>query len=603
MATTTGDTTRSASGPSTAQRRADGGFSKGKRPRSGSFGMLTMIGGFVGIAIVAYFGATRWLGLSGDDAQSSALVKQVAVSDMLITVVEDGTLESASNIDVKCLVPGGSTIQSIVEDGKEVQAGEEIIRLDSAALEELADLQEIVVERARSTLFQAEKNLAVAEIAVKEYLEGTFVKELQTVEGLITIAEENLRSAQNNLEYTSAMHRKGYVTSLALEAADFSVRRAELDLESAQTSKKVLEEFTKAKMLEDLRSQRDTAEAQLSSEKAAFEMEEARLIRYREQIQNCVYTAPQSGMVVYANEQDRRRGSTAPSIEEGAMVRESQTIIKLPDLSQMQVKVTVHESKVDLLEVGMRARIQIQDRELQGTVTNIANQPEPSSSFFGAGVKEYAATVRIDGEPAGLKPGMTAEVEILVAHIKDAVSVPVQAIVEQGGEFVCWVQTPNGPERRQVLVGASNSTDVQVRDGLAAGDTVLLNPRAVVPEAREEVAVAEDAGVDEQFGEGAEEGARNSVPEGAGRTMGGTMGAASGETANADGPAADPVAKFDTDGDNKLSRDEAPEQMKARFDQLDANSDGTVDRGEISAARAASSAAGGGAAAVAAPEG
>ena len=67
---------------------------------------------------------------------------------------------------------------------------------------------------------------------------------------------------------------------------------------------------------------------------------------------------------------------------------------------------------------AVRARIRILDRELQGTLAGIANQPEPSGWWSG-NIKEYATTVRIDGNPDGLRPGMTAECEILVDHLKD----------------------------------------------------------------------------------------------------------------------------------------------------------------------------------------
>ena len=60
----------------------------------------------------------------------------------------------------------------------------------------------------------------------------------------------------------------------------------------------------------------------------------------------------------------------------------------------------------------------------------MASQPEPTG-FFSANVKEYATIVRIDGQPEGLRPGMTAEVEILVDHLHDVVTVPVAAIVQQ----------------------------------------------------------------------------------------------------------------------------------------------------------------------------
>ena len=106
----------------------------------------------------------------------------------------------------------------------------------------------------------------------------------------------------------------------------------------------------------------------------------------------------------------------------------------------------------------MRARIRILDRELQGAVSSIANQPEPTS-FFSASVKEYGTIVKIDGQPEGLRPGMTAEVEILVAHLKDVLTLPVAAVVEQRGKYLLLGHggrqsgTPSagpGPEQRPV---------------------------------------------------------------------------------------------------------------------------------------------------------
>src|SRR5262249_27715658 len=149
--------------------------------------------------------------------------------------------------------------------------------------------------------------------------------------------------------------------------------------------------------------------------------------------------------------------SPRQQVEEGSIMLERQTMIKLPDLTRMQVKTTVHESKVDMLQRGMRARIHIQDRDYQGTVTSIASQPEPSD-FYSGNVKEYATLVSIDSDPTGLRPGMTAAVEILVANRTGALSVPVECVVEQGGKFYCWIDTFKGPERRLLLLGMSNNT-------------------------------------------------------------------------------------------------------------------------------------------------
>ena len=226
-------------------------------------------------------------------------------------------------------------------------------------------------------------------------LQGTFVKAVQDQDAKMTIAEENLRSAQNALEHSERMFRKGYISALDLESQKFQVQRAQLELDSANTSKDVLVKFTKLKMVQELESKRDSAEAKMRSEGASFDLEESRLKRLETQLEKCVITAPADGMAVYANDPGMRGfgGSQQSQIEEGAAVRERQTMLRLPDLAKMQVKVTVHESKVEMLgrawkqaiDAGhaLRAQIRIQDLEVQGALTNIANQPEPSGWWIG----------------------------------------------------------------------------------------------------------------------------------------------------------------------------------------------------------------------------
>ena len=79
----------------------------------------------------------------------------------------------------------------------------------------------------------------------------------------------------------------------------------------------------------------------------------------RKQIENCKLFAPGDGLVVYANDPNRFGGSSQPQIEEGATVRERQKIFSLPDISKMRVNTKVHESMVDRITPGLRARIRV----------------------------------------------------------------------------------------------------------------------------------------------------------------------------------------------------------------------------------------------------
>jgi multidrug efflux pump subunit AcrA (membrane-fusion protein) len=592
-------------------------------PSSGGVGrwLRVVFAVVLGLVVVGGAGYAASLALKTTDGAPipAAMTHTVQRGEMLVTVTEDGNVESAKNVEIKCQVAGGSSILSIVKDGNEVKEGDKLVELDASQLEDQINQQKITFEKARSALVQAEKDFQVAEISVKEYLEGTYKIELQTAETQITIAQENLRTSQNVLQHSQRMFRKGYISSLELEGQQFSVQRSQLELDSARTAKDVLENFTKVKMLKDLESKVETAKAKMESEKASFSLEESRLKRLEDQKGFCVINAPQSGMVVYANEQSGMRfgGQQGPQIEEGATVRERQTLLRLPDLSQMQVKVAVHETKVELLRVGMRARIRILDRDEQGSVSSVANQPEPTS-FFSASVKEYGTIVKIDGQPEGLRPGMTAEVEILVADLKDVLTLPVAAVVEQRGKYFCWVTAAGKTERRPLVLGLTNDRFVEVKDGVSEGDKVLLNPRAVVAEARVSEEEAKPTNAREQFGEakpmpdpaqGAVGGSSKPPADAGGLRPGGPGGAAGGPKAGPDGsgdgsskmsagpdggrggPGGGPRAggfdmmQFDADGDGKVSKQEAPERMQEGFDALDTNKDGALDQGEIKAMR------------------
>lgn len=549
----------------------------------------------------AAWGAMSLMGGRQSETKSNMLTAVVDRGDLLITVVEDGNLESAANIDIKCEVAGGTAILWIVPDGTEVKEGDKLVELDSAALEEQINQQRIATEKARASKIQAEKDFAAATLAVDEYLQGTFIQSVQDQDAQITIAEENLRSAQNALEHSERMFRKGYISSLDLESQRFSVQRAQLELDSARTAKDVLVKFTKVKMVQELESKRDSAEAKMASEDASFALEESRLKRLEAQLEKCVIFAPASGMVVFANDQSGGRfgGSQQAQIEEGASVRERQTILRLPDLAQMQAKVNVHESKVEMLgqawqraaEAGrdLRANIRVQGRQLRGKLKSIANQPEPSGWWAG-NIKEYATIVSIDGTPSGLRPGMTAECEILVEHLRDVLTVPVAAVVEQKGGFFAWIVTPSGPERRPLVMGANNDQFVEIKDGLVEGDRVILNPRAVVSEARAVKDPVEEVDVDKKFGKETERSPGESnglkkMPGGPGGPgANGPGGSASGGPPGGQRRPLD-ISQLDKDGDGKLSKEEVPEPMQAFFDVADANGDGFIDRAEMAKIR------------------
>src|SRR5207237_8957000 len=109
--------------------------------------------------------------------------------------------------------------------------------------------------------------------------------------------------------------------------------------------------------------------------------------------------------------------------------------------------------------------------------------------YWRQGVKEYLTVVQMDDLPesAGLKPGMTGEVKVLVSKLPDVYVAPVQAVAEREGKHLAYVVGPAGVERREVTVGENNEKFVAIQDGLAEGERVALDARArVAAEAKAE---------------------------------------------------------------------------------------------------------------------
>jgi HlyD family secretion protein len=401
-------------------------------------------------------------------------VHPVERGDLTISVTEDGSLVSAENIDIVCGVAGGTTIVWIIDDGARVTEGMELVRLDSSVLAENVTAQRIALEKARAAKIQAEKDYDAAVIAVEEYTEGTYKKDLRKAESDVTAATERLQATRNALEHGQRMFRKGYITPLQLEAQQSAVARAELDLGTAEIGRDVLERFTRPKMITELESVRDAAKARRDSELAALELERTKLERLTTQLDRCLITAPKDGLVIYANSRNRDRET---EIKNGAKVNEGKTILQLPNLARMRVDVEVHEAKIDRIRPGMPARIRVQGREFPGTVTAVGNRPQ--ANWFST-TKKYLVAVDIDDMTEELRPGVTAEVEIIVADLEDVITLPVAAVIEQAGGYYCAVRTAAGFDRRRVTVGLGNDKLVEITTGLEPGEEVFLMPRKLL---------------------------------------------------------------------------------------------------------------------------
>ncbi|MDO4584484.1 MAG: efflux RND transporter periplasmic adaptor subunit [Planctomycetia bacterium] len=386
-----------------------------------------------------------------------------------------GDISSSSNVDIKCNVrsAGGTMLLSVVEEGTTVKAGDLLAVLDSSTLIDNKVTQEISCSKSLAEYATAENTLQTAIIAKKEYEEGKYLLSLQQLESAKIAAEEEQSRLAEYLEHSKKLYQKGFITKLQLDADEFALEQAQLDLDAAQLEIKVLKDYTHQKELIGYDSDIKTAEANKLAKERAYKLDMDKLKDIEDQITSCRILAPADGKVIYVNETRGPAGSEF-IVYEGAMVRERQTFLRLPDPNKLQVIADVHEGKINYIKAGMPASVRTDataGRDIRGTVIKVNELPQPTNFWMG-NVKEYRVTIKIDPEE-GVLPGMTADTRILVERQNDVLMIPTHTVFEHGGKYYTIVPTGKKWAARELELGSSNDKMVIVKSGVQQGEKIL----------------------------------------------------------------------------------------------------------------------------------
>ncbi|MGE3821312.1 MAG: HlyD family secretion protein, partial [Isosphaeraceae bacterium] len=343
------------------------------------------------------------------------------------TVVAAGRVESSQSTEIRCALSRlssglSSTILTMIDDGSNVKKGEVLAELDSSGYVEMVRRQQIVVDQAQATHDQAKLRLEVAEINLQAQKLGVMAQTDKQMRSQIALAESDLNRQEDRLAWTRRMLEKGYLPEGQVMTEEQTLRRAELTLKQARTALENYQRFSAPKQLRGLESAINSAKASLDYETIRLNREVERLKLYQEMVDQCVVRAPHDGFVIYANRAGREQ-----EVYVGATVRERMRLFNLPDLSRMEVEVLLHETIVDGIKPGMPARLQVAalpGKTYEGVIKSVAPLPyaERRRESGDSQITYFVGRVTLTSNPEGLRPGMTAELEIL-AGTKDGVLV------------------------------------------------------------------------------------------------------------------------------------------------------------------------------------
>jgi RND family efflux transporter MFP subunit len=421
---------------------------------------------------------------------------------LTVTVAERGRVEARRGNSVYSEVEGQTTILSIVPEGSAVKKGQLVCELDSSSLQDQRVNQQSVVQKAEAEFQNAHRASEVAEITLVEYTEGLSNNELARLNAEIKLAEANFARGQRRLERTQQTRqkvdeylRKAETLTAAelvadldlserLDDAELAINRESLALEISQNRKKLYEQFTRPKITKQLEIELERCRSEEQKKREALELEKSKLDKLSQQLNRCKLVAPSDGLVVYATDPNRPVGRSRTAIEPNATVRERQLIFRIYDPKvPAQINAKIPETKVELVQPGMKVKVRVDafpDRIFEGKVKAVAPLPDPHGFFVPAPPKVYTTLIELDQPVQELRPGMTADLEILVDRRDNVLSVPVSAVIALDGRTLVAVQKKDAKtyETRDVTLGITNDNYVEITRGLDPGDQVVANPHS-----------------------------------------------------------------------------------------------------------------------------
>jgi len=287
------------------------------------------------------------------------------------------------------------------------------------------------------------------------------------------------------------MGKRGADLEQELLDADLELAKAESELRRRQLAVEVPPELVAARELAKARVDLAAAERKVGHLRAERDALEARgraevaQLRHRhraaradvESLESAIaamtVAAPRDGTVVYVADW---RGEK-PRVGESTWRAEK--LLSIPDLTRLAAVARVPETELGRVDEGMPVRLRLDahpDVEYRGTVLRL-------STTVGAQARNDPRKVaradieleRID--PERMRPGMRFRAEIERERMAGVLSIPLDAVLhDEEGAYVLR-RTWRGSERVEPRFGRRSADEVEVLDGLDAGDRVVLDPR------------------------------------------------------------------------------------------------------------------------------
>jgi RND family efflux transporter MFP subunit len=375
------------------------------------------------VLVLAAIGLAGWRFARPSDTAIDIPAAEVVQGDLVMTLEESGELKAKRSATITA--PNDKLITYLAPEGTWVKEGDLLVQLESGKYE----------------------------IAVQEAQSG------------LQVAQAQLEKAKSDLQaqrYKEEAAGKQYQSLLELQAKGFAM---ESEVEDARLNHL------------ELQSKSSSFQAAVDQEKSEVERARNALNQVQRKLESNAVFAPIEGLVVYAYVGRPEEGK---KVELGLTPYEGQPLMELPDVTSMQVLTEVNEMDVEKVKPGQSVEVRLDavpDAVFNGKVARIgslARHKVSRASGKRTGVKVFSVDVDITDADERLRPGLSSTVSIRVQEFSEVTYAPVEAIFNENGRTVAYVQSGRSVKTVQVECGTSNNEHVIIRAGLAPGDRVLL---------------------------------------------------------------------------------------------------------------------------------
>jgi HlyD family secretion protein len=399
----------------------------------------------VAVAAVLFMSSVAIYGLLRiSDRPSTIPAFDVKREEFVDTVQFRGDVKAMKSMTISAPAEAGELqILKIATNGAEVKKGDIIVEFDKSKTQQ--DMQTFA-----STVKSAEAE--TEEVRAKSRL---------TDEEDITAVTK----AQYDIEVAKLDASKQEIVS--------KIEGAEANLKVANAQQKLHE------VEEKLKADRAVSRANINSKidaskKAAYDLQRA-----QRSLATMTLLAPSSGLVNLVSVW--HAGGEEP-FKPGERVWAGAPVAELPDVSTLRVSARVDEAERGRLAAHQTATVQldaIPDRQFTGKLEQIGTIATMDFSGGWPIPRNFNLQIALDQNDPRLKPGMTAQVTVVVDRIPDAITIPVQASFQKSGQTVVYVADGSRFREQPIEVSRRSRDRILVAKGLRAGDRVALQDPSV----------------------------------------------------------------------------------------------------------------------------